>query len=60
MHVSAAGGVLMEVVLAQAGRIICGGEHVTGSQRRWEVAARLFVHVKIVFVQRLQTHKNGL
>lgn len=43
----------MEVVLAQAGRIVGGSEHVVGGERRWEVVAGLFVHVQIILVQRL-------
>lgn len=54
MQVGPAGGVWMEVILAQAGRVVGGGEHVAGGQRGREVVARLFVHVEIVLVQRLQ------
>lgn len=50
MHVGPAGGVRMEVVLAQAGRVVGGGEHIAGWQRGGEVVARLVVHVEIVLV----------
>lgn len=55
VHVGPAGGVLMEVILAQARRVVGSGEHVAGGQRRREVVARLFVDVKIVFVEHLQS-----
>lgn len=50
MHVGPAGGVWVEVVLAQARRVVGGGEHVAGGHRRGEVVARLVVHVEIVLV----------
>lgn len=50
VHVGPAGGVWMEFVLAQAGRVVGGGEHITGGQRGGEVVARLIVHVEIVLV----------
>lgn len=50
MHVGPAGGVWVEVVLAQAGRVVGGGEHVAGGQRGREVVARLVVHVEVVLV----------
>lgn len=55
MHVGPAGGVWVEVVLAQAGGVVGGGEHVAGGQRGGEVVACLVVHVEIVLVQRLET-----
>lgn len=53
-QVGPAGGVWTEVVLAQPGRIVGGGEHVAGGQRGREVVARLLVRMEIVLVQRLQ------
>lgn len=50
VHVGPAGGVWVEVVLAQAGRVVGGSEHVAGGQRGREVVARLIVHVEIVLV----------
>lgn len=50
VHVGPAGGVRMEVVLAQAGRVVGGGEHIAGWQRGGEVVARLVVHMEIVLV----------
>lgn len=44
----------MEVVLAQAGWVVSGCEHVGGRQRRGEVVARLVVDVEVVLVERLQ------
>lgn len=50
VHVGPAGRVRVEVVLAQAGGVVGGGEHVAGRQRRGEVVARLVVHVEVVLV----------
>lgn len=50
VHVGPAGGIWMEVVLAQAGRVVGGGEHVAGGQWGWEVVARLIIHMEIVLV----------
>lgn len=50
VHVGPAGRVRVEVVLAEAGRVVGGGEHVAGGQRGGEVVARLVVHVEIVLV----------
>lgn len=50
VQVGPAGGIWMEVVFAQAGRVVRGGEHVGGGQRRWKVVARLFVHMEVVLV----------
>lgn len=50
VQVGPAGGIWMEVIFAQAGRVVGGGEHVGGGQRRWEVVARLFVHMEVVLV----------
>lgn len=43
----------MEVILAQVGRVVSGGEHVAGGHWGREVVARLFIHVEIVLVQGL-------
>lgn len=53
-QVGPAGGVRTEVVLAQPGRVVGGGEHVAGGQRGREVVARLFVRAEVVLVQRLR------
>jgi len=53
VHVGPAGGVRVEVVLARAGRVVGGGEHVAGGHRRGEVVARLVVGVEVVLVERL-------
>lgn len=50
VQVGPAGRVWVEVVLAQAGGVVGGGEHVAGGQRGGEVVARLVVHVEIVLV----------
>lgn len=54
VQVGPAGGVWVEVVLAEAWWVVGGGEHVGGGQRWWEVVACLLVNVvKVVLVQRL-------
>lgn len=54
VQVGPAGGVRVEVVLAEARRVVGGGKHVGGGQRRREVVARLLVDVvEVVLVQRL-------
>lgn len=59
VQVGPAGGVRVEVVLAEARWVVGGGEHVGGGQRRREVVARLLVNmVKVVLVQRLQRRRG--
>lgn len=53
-----AGGVGVEVVLADTGGVVGGGEHVGGGQRGREVVARLVIDVKVVLVQHLQSEKR--
>lgn len=60
VQVGPAGGVRVEVVLAQAGRVVSGCEHVGGRQRGGEVVARLVVDMEVVLVERLELHGDVL
>lgn len=49
----------MKVVLAEARRVVGGGKHVGGGQRRWEVVARLLVDVvEVVLVKCLRRRQK--